>query len=193
MTALHSQPYKDAIDRVVRRRLALGWSQEELARRLPRYERAAAAGAEPASGGGPGGQLQSFVSKFEQCQRRLDVIEFEHVCHVLGLRVADALDEAAWNGAPPPPVVPLARKESAEERRRQHRRVKPGRKPGKPVRPAKTGSAPGRAWPPRTPYGGAGSSVEDPEREMPEAADDKAPPADAKRRRKPRKRHGSSP
>lgn len=185
MTALHSQPYKDAIDRVVKRRVDLGWSQEELARRLPRYERSPGQRDEPVSADDPGGQLQSFVSKFEQCQRRLDVIEFEHVCHVLGLRVADALDEASWNGEPPPALVPLAREESPEQRR-HGRRVKSGRKP----RGATIADASARPWPARGPHGGAGRSAEDPAHELPEAAEGHAParPAPRSKRGRPRRR-----
>lgn len=185
MTALHSQPYKNAIERVVQRRLDLGWSQEELARRLPRYERSPEGQEEPGTDDG-GGQLQSFVSKFEQCQRRLDVIEFEHVCHVLGLRVADALDEGNWDGEAPPAVVPRARQQSAEERKRAGRRVKPGRKPATPAT-SKKAPAPGQPWP-RTTHGGAGHSVEDPALELPKAADAPPDPPPAKGRKPLRRR-----
>ena len=39
---------------------------------------------------------QSFVSKYETGERRLDVVEFVAVCHALGIspkRIIDALDE----------------------------------------------------------------------------------------------------
>ncbi len=184
MTALHSQPYKDAIDRLIARRHELGWSQEELARRLPRYERpASAADEEPAPEGGVG-QLQSFVSKFEQRQRRLDVIEFMHVCHVLGLRVSEVLGEHAWDGAAPPSVVPLAREPLIEERALGPRRVRPARPPGETP-----------AARPLPPLGGASISREDegsPLGDLAAELSEAKPPSDSKparsRRRKPRRR-----
>lgn len=194
MTALHSQPYKDAIDRVIKRRLELGWSQEELARRLPRYEKPSASGepeAEQSSG-----QLQSFVSKFEQRQRRLDVTEFEHVCHALGLSVAEAINEQEWNGEPPPPVIPLAREPHIQERRLGQRRVKPGRKPrtspaSEP--PAAEAAVPGprspepAEWGAEPPLGGAGHSVEASGEEPKRAADspERPPKPKPNPRRKP--------
>jgi transcriptional regulator with XRE-family HTH domain len=158
MTALHSQPYKDVIERVIARRLELGWSQEELARRLPRYEKP--------SGDGPprdetspeaSGQLQSFVSKFEQRQRRLDVIEFMHLCHALGLRLCDVLGEHgdnAWSGEPPPTLVPLARETLLEERPLALRRARVAKSGG--PRSVEEGSS----WRPAPPLGGASHASE---------------------------------
>ncbi len=156
MTALHSQPYKDVIERVIARRLELGWSQEELARRLPRY--AKPSGELPARDEGgteAAGQLQSFVSKFEQRQRRLDVIEFMHICHALGMRLCEVLAEHDWVGEPPPALVPLARESLLEERPLALRRVRPARSaPEQPgvVRPL--------AWPAPPALGGASRSDE---------------------------------
>ncbi len=161
MTALHSQPYKDVIARVIARRLELGWSQEELARRLPRYEkpRGAASGADdPPSEAS--GQLQSFVSKFEQRQRRLDVIELMHVCHALGLRLCEVLGEHAWTGEPPPPIVPLARETLLEERPLALRRARMGR------------VVASSGWSPGPPAGGASHTSEMPIEPVPLAADE---------------------
>lgn len=43
------------------------------------------------------GQRQSFVAKYETCERRLDVIDLLRVCKVLGVPVRDVLPEA-WRG-----------------------------------------------------------------------------------------------
>lgn len=40
------------------------------------------------------GKEQSFVSKVETCERRLDVIEAARWCAVLGIRLEDALPAA---------------------------------------------------------------------------------------------------
>jgi transcriptional regulator with XRE-family HTH domain len=47
------------------------------------------------------GKEQSFVSKVETCERRLDVIEAVKWCAALGIRLEDALPAAArklWEG-----------------------------------------------------------------------------------------------
>lgn len=185
MTALHSQPYKDAIERVIRRRIELGWSQEELARRLPRYEKPTDPDQPSAAPEKQGGQPQSYVSKFEQRERRLDVTEFEHVCHALGMRVADAIEEHKWNGEPPPRVVPLAQDPHLSEHKLGQRRIKPGRKPhaatvdgatvAEPVQ-AEPAAAQPASWPQELPMGGASQSVEAPGHEQPRAADSPTPP-----------------
>ncbi len=35
------------------------------------------------------GQTQSFVSKCERGERRIDVVELRHFCHALGISLAD--------------------------------------------------------------------------------------------------------
>ncbi len=165
MTALHSQPYKDVIERVIARRLELGWSQEELARRLPRYAKPSGeAPARDEGGAEATGQLQSFVSKFEQRQRRLDVIEFMHLCHALGLRLCEVLAEHDWAGEPPPTLVPLARESLLEERPLALRRARPGRGSGETPSLARP-----QPWPAPAPMHGA--SRTDPARDADIAAD----------------------
>jgi transcriptional regulator with XRE-family HTH domain len=44
------------------------------------------------------GKPQSFVAKYETCERRLDVLEVLRVCRALGTRLGDVLPEA-WRGA----------------------------------------------------------------------------------------------
>jgi transcriptional regulator with XRE-family HTH domain len=38
------------------------------------------------------GASQSFVSKYERGERRIDVIELGHICAALGVRVTDFVD-----------------------------------------------------------------------------------------------------
>ena len=47
------------------------------------------------------GRDQSFVSKYERKERRLDFVEFKHVCEALGIRPSDLLDSTAASGNPP--------------------------------------------------------------------------------------------
>lgn len=59
---------------VVRRiRVDAGLRQADLARKL--------------------GKPQSFVSRYESGERRLDVLELRHICKVLGLSLADFIKE----------------------------------------------------------------------------------------------------
>lgn len=56
-------PYSKLLDLLIQARQAAGLKQQELADRL--------------------GRPQSFVSKFEHAERRLDVIEFLFVCRAI--------------------------------------------------------------------------------------------------------------
>ncbi len=61
------------LQRLVRQvRLAAGFSQQQLAQRL--------------------GKPQSFVSKYEQGERRLDVIELGQICNVVGISLQDFVE-----------------------------------------------------------------------------------------------------
>jgi transcriptional regulator with XRE-family HTH domain len=71
--ALFISEYRAFIERLGEARRASGVTQESLAERL----------AKP----------QSYVSKIERCERRLDVIEFCQICHVLGKSPGEFLDE----------------------------------------------------------------------------------------------------
>ncbi|QDX28099.1 helix-turn-helix transcriptional regulator [Sphingomonas suaedae] len=66
------EPYIAIIDSLVRRRKQIGVSQIELAAAL--------------------GYDQSFVSRIERRQRRLDVWEFVRFCRALELNPGDVLD-----------------------------------------------------------------------------------------------------
>jgi ribosome-binding protein aMBF1 (putative translation factor) len=39
------------------------------------------------------GQSQSFVSKCERGERRIDVIELNHFCHAIGISLSEFIDE----------------------------------------------------------------------------------------------------
>jgi ribosome-binding protein aMBF1 (putative translation factor) len=41
------------------------------------------------------GQRQQFVSKYESCERRLDVIEFVDICRALAIDTETVIDKAA--------------------------------------------------------------------------------------------------
>ena len=64
MQSLHAEEYRDTIRWLVMKRLSAGITQAELSEKI--------------------GKPQSFVSKFENFERRLDLVEF--------IRVAKALD-----------------------------------------------------------------------------------------------------
>ena len=66
--------YRRLIGKLVEQRKACGWSQRELAVKL--------------------GQHQQFVSRYEIGERRLDVVEFADICHILGLDSASMVAEA---------------------------------------------------------------------------------------------------
>lgn len=63
MKSIRTQPYVRLLELLVERRNAAGLTQSQVADRL--------------------GRPQSFVSKFERGERRLDVIEFLEVCRQL--------------------------------------------------------------------------------------------------------------
>ena len=63
MKSTRSQPYVRLLELLVERRNAAGLTQSQVADRL--------------------GRPQSFISKFERGERRLDVIEFLEVCRQL--------------------------------------------------------------------------------------------------------------
>lgn len=63
--SLFAQPYVDIISRLVERRKALGLTQWDLAEAY--------------------GEDQSFISRIERLQRRLDVYEFVVFCRLLKL------------------------------------------------------------------------------------------------------------
>jgi transcriptional regulator with XRE-family HTH domain len=42
------------------------------------------------------GRPQSFVAKYESCERRLDIIDVLRICRVLNLRLRDVLP-ASWH------------------------------------------------------------------------------------------------
>ena len=63
--SVHSKPYKDFLALMIAARKRAGLTQEALAKRI--------------------GQTQSFVSKFERGERRLDVAEFVEIVKAMNL------------------------------------------------------------------------------------------------------------
>ena len=73
VTALSDPAYVELIARLRRARKSKGWTQAKLASEM--------------------GRRQSFVSKVETCERRLDVIEALRWAVALGVNLADLLPE----------------------------------------------------------------------------------------------------
>lgn len=65
MNPLHSEKYSDLVKWLVEHRKANGLKQTDVAKRL--------------------GKPQSFVSKYENCERRLDILEFVEVVKAIGV------------------------------------------------------------------------------------------------------------
>lgn len=73
LTSLFTDEYRLAIGFLVEARRAARLTQQELASRL--------------------GRPQSFVSKYERHERRLDVVEYIHVARCIGADVAQAISK----------------------------------------------------------------------------------------------------
>ena len=71
MKSVFTREYAKFLDVLVEARKAADLSQQGLANKL--------------------GRPQSFVSKYERGERRLDVIEFLHVANAIGLSAADTI------------------------------------------------------------------------------------------------------
>ncbi|NQU05167.1 MAG: helix-turn-helix transcriptional regulator [Calditrichaeota bacterium] len=65
--------YRLIVDWLSSKRQVLGITQEQLAQNLSKP--------------------QSYVSKYENCERRLDVVEFLEICKVLGINPQDILEK----------------------------------------------------------------------------------------------------
>jgi len=63
--SIHTRKYRKFIDQLVAARKAAGFTQQKLADRL--------------------GRPQSFVAKYENCERRLDVVEFLEIARILNI------------------------------------------------------------------------------------------------------------
>lgn len=72
MKSTYSETYRSLIDRLVSARKAKGITQTNLAQKL--------------------GRPQSFVSKIENGERRLDVVEFIEIAHLIGEDPRDIID-----------------------------------------------------------------------------------------------------
>lgn len=63
--SIYDDEYRRLISLLRSERLAVGLTQQEVADRM--------------------GRPQSFVAKVEGCERRLDVVEFLHLCRAIGV------------------------------------------------------------------------------------------------------------
>ena len=72
MKSTYSETYRSLIDRLVRARKAKGVTQSSLAKSL--------------------GRPQSFISKIENGERRLDVVEFIEIAQLIGEDPRDIID-----------------------------------------------------------------------------------------------------
>lgn len=75
--SLFEQPYQDIIQRLIERRKELGMTQWDLAVAY--------------------GEDQSFISRIERMQRRLDVYEFAVFCRILDVDPGEVL-RPIWRG-----------------------------------------------------------------------------------------------
>ena len=72
MKTIHSLRYKVLLDWLASKRLLAGVTQQQLSEKL--------------------GRPQSFVSKYENGERRLDLIETIHICNVLNINPHEVID-----------------------------------------------------------------------------------------------------
>lgn len=78
--SLFEQPYQDIVQRLIERRKELGMTQWDLAAAY--------------------GEDQSFISRIERMQRRLDVYEFAVFCRILNIDPGEVL-RPIWRGLGP--------------------------------------------------------------------------------------------
>lgn len=79
--SLFEKPYEDIIRRLIERRKELGMTQWDLANAY--------------------GEDQSFISRIERLQRRLDVYEFTRFCRILQVDPGEFL-RPSWSAIPNP-------------------------------------------------------------------------------------------
>ena len=78
MKSTYTRQYREFLVRIKAARKDAGMTQQELARRLKRP--------------------QSFVSKYESGERRLDIIEFMHVAMAIGINASDFVESISpWS------------------------------------------------------------------------------------------------
>ena len=71
MKSIYDQRYIEVVALVRKARERSGLTQREIAQRL--------------------GRPQSYLSKVETCERRVDLIELMQLCRVMGVRLADVV------------------------------------------------------------------------------------------------------
>ncbi|GAB2948191.1 helix-turn-helix domain-containing protein [Hafnia psychrotolerans] len=73
MASIYDRDYQEVIGLLKKARQAKGMTQIQLAEML--------------------GKHQSFVAKFENGERRLDVVEFAHIARLLGVNALETLEK----------------------------------------------------------------------------------------------------
>lgn len=73
MKSIHSHSYRTLLDRIIKSRKDAGITQAELANKL--------------------GRPQSFVSKIESGERRMDVVEYLHIAKHVGFEACALMQE----------------------------------------------------------------------------------------------------
>lgn len=71
MTSIHSKEYKNLIDRLIKARKGAGFTQVQVSEMLKKP--------------------QSYVSKIETCQRRIDVLEVKTLAKLYGADIAEII------------------------------------------------------------------------------------------------------
>jgi transcriptional regulator with XRE-family HTH domain len=71
MTSIHSKEYKELIKRLVKARKEAGLTQKEVAKKLKQH--------------------QSYISKIETCQRRVDVLELKKLAKTYKIQISEIL------------------------------------------------------------------------------------------------------
>ena len=64
--SIHDERYRSIIERLVKARTDAGMTQQQVADKLDKP--------------------QSYVAKYENCERRLDIVELEDICKILRIK-----------------------------------------------------------------------------------------------------------
>ncbi len=67
--SIHSDEYQELIARLIKARKSKKLTQEQVAEKLDKP--------------------QSYIAKYEKCERRLDVIELKAICKIIGIKFQD--------------------------------------------------------------------------------------------------------
>ncbi len=71
MSSIHSKEYKELIERLIKARKEAGFTQVQVSKKLKKP--------------------QSYVSKIETCQRRIDILEAKALAKIYNADIADII------------------------------------------------------------------------------------------------------